>query len=234
MPDNDWVLPGPATATSRAGTPSSTSTGGAYYIVDTSRNGVYINGADAPVGRRAPAKRLFDGDRLRLGEYEMACQITEEADWMRRTMACAIPSCAPNSSMKTSPWNWQLVDENSPDRRIGMLARHLNDADAFRAAQPAKRKDFAAQPDTRPDAEVAAHEADEQRAVEMLLQAAGLKPSWRGRRESSRGNPAERRVAAVADSRRRTHAFAAATRPVERCAFRLSQTMIQGAVTTTR
>jgi len=47
---------------------------GSYYIVDTSTNGVYVNDAEQPVGRGNP-QRLFTGDRIRLGEYEMSVEI---------------------------------------------------------------------------------------------------------------------------------------------------------------
>jgi type VI secretion system FHA domain protein len=50
---------------------------GSYYIVDTSTNGVYVNGADTPVGRGNP-QRLFNGDRVRLGEYEISVELDEE------------------------------------------------------------------------------------------------------------------------------------------------------------
>lgn len=52
---------------------------GAYYLVDLSRNGVFINGSDTPVGRSNP-QRLFDGDMLRLGEFEIRVAIIEDAD----------------------------------------------------------------------------------------------------------------------------------------------------------
>jgi len=52
---------------------------GSYYIVDTSKNGVFINGADVPVGRGKP-QRLFPGDRIRLGEYEMTASIVNVED----------------------------------------------------------------------------------------------------------------------------------------------------------
>ena len=39
---------------------------GAYYIVDTSKNGVYVNDSQTPVGRGNP-QRLFPGDRIRIG-----------------------------------------------------------------------------------------------------------------------------------------------------------------------
>ena len=76
--DNDWVLPDPNRYISGRHAMIDFQ-GGAYYVVDTSRNGVYINGADTPVGNGHP-QRLFDGDRVRLGDFDMVCQITEEAD----------------------------------------------------------------------------------------------------------------------------------------------------------
>ena len=51
---------------------------GAYYLVDLSRNGVFINGAETPVERSNP-QRLFDGDTLRLGEFEIRVAIIEDA-----------------------------------------------------------------------------------------------------------------------------------------------------------
>jgi type VI secretion system protein ImpI len=52
---------------------------GSYYIVDTSRNGVFVNDAEEPVGHGKP-QRLFTGDRIRIGEYEMTVAIDEEDD----------------------------------------------------------------------------------------------------------------------------------------------------------
>ncbi len=51
---------------------------GAYYLVDLSRNGVFLNGSDQPLGQGNP-QRLFDGDSLRIGEYVMAIAIIEDA-----------------------------------------------------------------------------------------------------------------------------------------------------------
>ena len=51
---------------------------GAYYLVDLSRNGVFLNGSDAPVGKGNP-QRLFDGDKIRIGEYSMEVAIIEDA-----------------------------------------------------------------------------------------------------------------------------------------------------------
>jgi type VI secretion system protein len=57
---------------------------GSYYIVDTSKNGVYINGAENPVGHGKP-QRLFSGDQVRIGEYEMKVSI-ENVDDTRETL----------------------------------------------------------------------------------------------------------------------------------------------------
>ena len=52
---------------------------GCYYIVDTSKNGVYVNGAEQPVGRGKP-QRLFSGDKIRIGEYLMQVSIASVDD----------------------------------------------------------------------------------------------------------------------------------------------------------
>jgi len=71
--ESDWVLPdGQRYLSSRHASIDFRS--GSYYIVDTSTNGVYVNDAEHPVGRGNP-QRLFTGDRIRLGEYEMSVEI---------------------------------------------------------------------------------------------------------------------------------------------------------------
>ncbi len=107
--DNDWVLPDPKRFISsrhalidfQAGT---------YYLVDTSRNGVFINGSDAAVGRGHP-QRLFDGDTLRLGEYEVAIEVTADdaklADDGMRDSAVRAQLVPIDESME-----FKLVDES--------------------------------------------------------------------------------------------------------------------------
>ena len=74
--ESDWVLPdGSRYLSSRHASIDFRS--GAYYIVDTSTNGVFVNDAEQPVGRGNP-QRLFTGDRIRLGDYEMSVEITDE------------------------------------------------------------------------------------------------------------------------------------------------------------
>jgi type VI secretion system FHA domain protein len=82
--ESDWVLPdGQRYLSSRHASIDFRS--GSYYIVDTSTNGVYVNDAEQPVGRGNP-QRLFTGDRVRIGEYEMSVEITDEDD-TRETLA---------------------------------------------------------------------------------------------------------------------------------------------------
>jgi type VI secretion system protein len=77
--DNDWVLPDPDRYVSshhckivfRAGK---------WILEDTSTNGVFINGSDAPSSMDGPYS-LLNGDRLRLGEYEIAVNIDEHNDF---------------------------------------------------------------------------------------------------------------------------------------------------------
>ena len=82
--ESDWVLPdGQRYLSSRHASIDFRS--GSYYVVDTSTNGVYVNDGETPVGRGNP-QRLFTGDRIRIGEYEMSVEITELED-TRETLA---------------------------------------------------------------------------------------------------------------------------------------------------
>ena len=77
--DNDWVLPDPdryvsshhAKVQFRAGK---------WILEDTSTNGVFINGSDAPASLDGPYA-LQDGDRLRFGDYEIIVSIDERNDF---------------------------------------------------------------------------------------------------------------------------------------------------------
>jgi type VI secretion system FHA domain protein len=72
--ESDWVLPdGQRYLSSRHASIDFRS--GSFYIVDTSTNGVYVNDSEQPVGRGNP-QRLFTGDRIRIGEYEMSVEIS--------------------------------------------------------------------------------------------------------------------------------------------------------------
>jgi predicted component of type VI protein secretion system len=74
--DNDWVLPDPQRYLS-AHHARVQFRDGAYYLLDTSTNGVYVNDGTVAIGRRAPYP-LRDGDRLRMGDYELSVSIDTE------------------------------------------------------------------------------------------------------------------------------------------------------------
>jgi predicted component of type VI protein secretion system len=72
---NDWILPDPdqfisgkhATIDCKAG---------AYYLMDVSTNGVFVNEEEEPIGKGNP-RRLFNGDRLRMGDFEFRVTLDE-------------------------------------------------------------------------------------------------------------------------------------------------------------
>lgn len=77
--DNDWILPDPDRYISshhckvefRAGQ---------WILEDTSTNGVFINGSDVPASVDGPCT-LQDGDRLRMGDYEILVSIDDRQDF---------------------------------------------------------------------------------------------------------------------------------------------------------
>lgn len=76
--ENDWILPDPDRfISSRHATVDFQS--GAYYLADTSSNGVYVNGDEEPLGKGNP-RRLFHGDRLRMGDFEFSVVLDEGED----------------------------------------------------------------------------------------------------------------------------------------------------------
>lgn len=77
--DNDWILPDPDRYVSshhckvvfRAGQ---------WVLEDTSTNGVFINGSDTPASVDGPYS-MQDGDRLRVGDYEIIVSIDDRNDF---------------------------------------------------------------------------------------------------------------------------------------------------------
>jgi predicted component of type VI protein secretion system len=191
--DNDWVLPDDHRyVSSRHAMIEHQS--GAWYLVDTSRNGVYINDADMPVGKGHP-QRLFDGDRLRIGAYEIAVDISESSEDEQ------------HDGMRDSIVRAQLVPEEeslelalvSEDKMLGDvgLQQHFMPNSALvqkldslparpgkaatAAAVKAPATAVAAQPEN-PATHVP--DAADQRALDRFIAAAGLKP------EATAGVPA--------------------------------------------
>jgi type VI secretion system FHA domain protein len=182
--DNDWVLPDDHRyVSSRHAMIEHQS--GAWYLVDTSRNGVYINDADMPVGKGHP-QRLFDGDRLRIGAYEIAVDISESSEEEQ------------HDGMRDSIVRAQLVPEEeslelalvSEDKMLGDvgLQQHFMPNSALvqkldsLPARPGKAAtaaagSTAATAATQPEspATLVSGTAD-QRALDRFITAAGLKP----------------------------------------------------------
>lgn len=70
---NDWILPDPDRFISGRHATIDCK-GGIYYLLDTSTNGVYINGDCEPIGKGNP-RRLFNGDMVRFGNFEIEVTI---------------------------------------------------------------------------------------------------------------------------------------------------------------
>ncbi len=78
-PDNDWILPDPDRYISSHHAKVSFRAG-AWILEDTSTNGVFVNGSETPLSEDGFHK-LLDGDRLRLGDYELLVSIDERNDF---------------------------------------------------------------------------------------------------------------------------------------------------------
>lgn len=72
---NDWILPDPDRFISGRHATIDFK-GGAYYLADTSSNGVYINGDCEPLGKGNP-RRLFNGDVIRFGDFVINVVVDE-------------------------------------------------------------------------------------------------------------------------------------------------------------
>ena len=136
---------------------------GAYYLIDTSRNGVYVNGSDTPVSKGHP-QRLFDGDRLRIGDYEIEVALVGDdtkstGDTMRDSIVRAqlVPE---DESMEMAMLEAHKITEDSA------LAPHLQMGDSSAVLSAVEEQ--------RVTKSATAEGVD--KAVAALLESAGLKP----------------------------------------------------------
>ncbi len=74
--DNDWIMPDPERMLSKKHCVIAYRNGG-WAIADTSTNGTFINNEPDPIGQ-GQIRNLADGDRIRLGAYEIEVRIAEE------------------------------------------------------------------------------------------------------------------------------------------------------------
>jgi type VI secretion system protein len=75
--DSDWMLPDPDRHLSKQHCRIEFR-GDRYYVVDISKNGVFVNESIEPL-RQGNMAELSDGDRLTLGDYELRIRIDSEA-----------------------------------------------------------------------------------------------------------------------------------------------------------
>ncbi|MDW8398441.1 MAG: FHA domain-containing protein, partial [Acetobacteraceae bacterium] len=75
-PDNDWVLPDPTRVISKHHCVIEFR-GGFWQVRDLSTNGTFLNAAAEPIGRDR-VRPLSDGDRLRIGPFEIEARIAAE------------------------------------------------------------------------------------------------------------------------------------------------------------
>ena len=108
--DNDWILTDPdkfvygkhATVDCK---------GGIYYLVDISTNGVFINDESKPIGK-GNLRRLFNGDHLHMGDFEILVSIDEGEDL--EMPAAPKPTVVPDHIE-------QLVEEDRPRTGVQLL-----------------------------------------------------------------------------------------------------------------
>jgi len=79
-PDNEWVLPDPRRIVSGHHCEIEYR-GGSYWLRDTSTNGVFVNESEDPVSANGPVE-LQDGDRLRMGDYELIVSVDSRIDFL--------------------------------------------------------------------------------------------------------------------------------------------------------
>jgi type VI secretion system FHA domain protein len=76
-PGVDWVLPDPERLLSKRHFALAYRSG-VWQLADTSTNGTFLNRETAPIGAGA-VRNLRDGDRIRLGAYEIEIRLVEDA-----------------------------------------------------------------------------------------------------------------------------------------------------------
>jgi type VI secretion system protein len=79
-PDNDWVLPDSRRVVSGHHFQVQFQSG-KYWLVDISTNGVFVNDAEDPASALGRVE-MRDGDRLRLGEYEILVSVDSRVDFL--------------------------------------------------------------------------------------------------------------------------------------------------------
>ena len=109
---NDWILPDPDRFVSGKHAAIDCK-GGIYYLADLSTNGVFINSEKEAIGKGNP-RRLFNGDHLFFGDFEIVVSIDEgeDLDLPVKQAPSVVPDhieqLVPEDKLKTGV---QLLDE---------------------------------------------------------------------------------------------------------------------------
>ena len=130
--DNDWVLPDPDRYVSSHHVKVSFRAG-KWVLEDISTNGTFINGSDTPASIEG-LYTLQDGDRLRLGDYEMLVSIDDRNDF---------PSDATRPDPYASAGAQRRPRRPQPRRRSRRRTRHHRSVGRF---VPAERSCYGAEP----------------------------------------------------------------------------------------
>lgn len=102
--DNEWILPDPERYLSGKHARVDFRVG-SYFLVDTSSNGTYVNGAQVPLGKFRDYA-MKDGDYIRLGEYELLVSIDASNDFPPDSGAVvAYDGGTPSAAVKKSTAN---------------------------------------------------------------------------------------------------------------------------------
>ncbi len=172
---NDWVLPDPDNFISGRHATIDFQ-GGIYYLADTSSNGVYINDEDEAVGKGNP-RRLFNGDRIRMGDFKMVVNIDTGED-------LELPE-APKPTVVPDHIE-QLVDEVSLRTGMQMLAEEeITGDDEFQSTlfdktpdKPELKPESKSKPGSKPKSKSKAKKNTKQRASELGVTAEDLFDSF--------------------------------------------------------
>ena len=141
--DNEWSLPDPERYLSgkhariefRAGK---------YYLIDTSSNGTYVNGAQVPLGR-FHEYAMQDGDYIRIGDYELLVSIDPSNDFPPDESAivaydgASAPSAVHKSTADDLGADLDLSELLEPSHRLenlGSIARNAYGQSIGREPEP--------------------------------------------------------------------------------------------------
>jgi type VI secretion system FHA domain protein len=119
-PGVDWVLPDPERLLSKRHFAVAYRSG-IWQLADTSTNGTFLNRDVAPIGA-GDVRNLRDGDRVRLGAYEIEIRLVEEVAARSGTPSAGSPFADPFAMDPFAPSRPQRNAFDEPDHRGARIA----------------------------------------------------------------------------------------------------------------